>query len=366
MKRSLWSLPGPARFIEDIRSELGSGRSIVVLMPRHAPEDVLRIVKRAIGHLWEWTEIEPAHSKAPATWLCKLYGIDPGSSSANAVQNLIAGEPFAGRILSLGSIGMDHWSAWKQFLIDYASACCAVPQNKRSLFIALLEGFEPDAAPRDDVALCNLTWSDVIGEIDILLYASLGLRHIDLSAAKRSLLALSVARVALWDTEAADRLLEGRLEDMLAPRAILDELARDRGWDGDTPVAWEIGTENKIDGVNQVHSSICLISNTLRVLDYRIWSAQASVILPLIEQRRIELIPKLQRFLRLPIQVDGEAICDPSDLEIGHLAYEIDRSSADPRLKQKLRRLRRIRNYLAHMETLDLGLAWHDDVFAGA
>jgi hypothetical protein len=166
-------------------------------------------------------------------------------------------------------------------------------------------------------------WSDVVGEIDLLIYASLQLQRSQLPSTKRNLLALSVSRVALWDFDAAERLLGGRPQDLLAPEPILVELARDRGWSDETPIA----------------------------------------LLPLIERRRLELLKSTRRFLKLPLEIDGGVISDAEDLEIGHLAYTVSRSAADPRLKQKLQRLRRVRNHLAHMEVLDLALAWHDDIY---
>jgi hypothetical protein len=226
-----------------------------------------------------------------------------------------------------------------------------------------VQGLPQASAPQEDIALVNHVWSDVVGEIDLLLYASLELQGARVTAVKRHLFALSVSRVALWDFETADRLLAEGPEVMLEPRRILQELAKDRGWMSGTPISWEAGTECVFDGSALVHSAMCLLVGDERTVNHRVWSAQASVILPLIEKRRLELVKSIGRFLQLPVEVDGEVIRNAEDLEIGHLAYMVSRSGAHPRIKHKLQRLRRVRNHLAHMEAVGIAQALHDDIY---
>jgi hypothetical protein len=365
MGGSIWSLPGPAQFLDLVRNELTSGRSVVVMVPRYAPSDLRSALRGITSDAWAWVDLHVDAPSSPATTLCRMYGLEAAEASSSTIRRLATHEAFMGQLIWV-TPHSSSWQAWKRFLLEYADACRTVPEGKRSLFIVLLEGLPPASALADDVTLCTKVWLDVVGEIDLLIYASLQLQRLSLPAPKRSLLALSVSRIALWDFDTADRLLDARPLDMLAPAAILDELARDRGWDGDTLVAWEAGTENHCDGARHTHSSICLARGDERTVTHRVWSAQASVILPLIEKRRLELLPKARRFLRLPVEIDGEVISSAEDLEIGHLAYSVSRSAADAVLKQRFQRLRRVRNHLAHMEVLDLALAWHDDIYADA
>ena len=366
MGGSVWSLPGPAQFVDTIRNELTSGRSVVVMVPRYAPGDLRSALRGIVSDAWTWADLRADNSLSPVAAVCQLYGVRAGDTSSSTIRNLAGNEGFAGQLVCVSSGSPTSWQAWKAFLLEYADACRGVPEGKRSLFVVLAEGFPVTSAPSDDVTLCTKVWSDVVGEIDLLIYASLQLQRSSLPSSKRKLLALSVSRVALWDFDVADRLLDGRPQDMLAPAAILDELARDRGWNAETPVAWETGTEDHCDGARHIHSSICLVRGDEGTVTHRVWSAQASVILPLIEKRRLELLRDCRRFLRLPVEIDGEIISNAEDLEIGHLAHAVSRSPADPGLKQRLQRLRRVRNHLAHMEVLDLALVWHDDIYADA
>jgi hypothetical protein len=364
MGGSVWSLPGPAQFVDTIRNELTSGRNVVAMVPRYAPGDLRSALRSIVPDAWAWVDLRVESTLSPAAVLCQMYGVKAGDSFSSTIRNLAVHEGFAGQLVWVGSRSVSSWEGWKAFLLEYADACRGIPEGKRSLFVVLVDGLPSKLAPCDDVTLCTKLWSDVVGEIDLLIYASLRLQRSSLHASKRKLLAVSVSRIALWDFDVADRLLDERPQDMLAPAAILDELARDRGWNGETPVTWEAGTENYCDGARHIHSSMCLLQGDERTVTHRVWSAQASVILPLIEKRRLELLKDCRRFLRLPVEVDGEVISNPEDLEIGHLAHTVSRSAADPILKQRLQRLRRVRNHLAHMETLDLGLAWHDDIYA--
>lgn len=336
---------------------------MIVMVPRYAPGDLRSALRGMVSDAWAWVDLPADSSSSPAAALCQMYGVAAGDTSSLTIRHLAGHEAFAGQLLWVTPHSSSSWQVWKAFLLQYADACRTVPEGRRSLFVVLLEGLPCTSAPEDDVTLCTKAWSDVVGEIDLLIYASLQLQRSSVPASKRSILALSVSRVALWDFDAADRLLNARPQDMLAPAAILDELARDRGWGNGTVVAWEAGTENHCDGARHTHSSICLAKGDERTVMHRVWSAQASVILPLIEKRRLELLPKTRRFLRLPVEIDGEVISSAEDLEIGHLAYAVSRSAADAVLKQRLQRLRRVRNHLAHMEVLDLTLAWHDDLY---
>lgn len=363
MGGSVWSLPGPAQFLDTVRNELTSGRSVIVMVPRYAPGDLRSALRGVVSDAWAWVDLYADEPSSPAAALCQMYGVRTQGTSSSTIRSLAGHESFSGQLV-WANPGSSSWQAWKTFLLEYADACRTIPEGRRSLFVVLVEGLPSGSAPEDDVTLCTKVWSDVVGEIDLLIYASLQLQRSNLPSPKRNLLALSVSRVALWDFDAADRLLDGRPQDMLGPAAILDELARDRGWTGDTLVAWEAGTENHCDGGKHTHSSICLAQGDETTVTHRVWSAQASVILPLIEKRRLELLPRSRRFLRLPVEIDGEMISKAEDLEIGHLAYAVSRSTADPALKQRLQRLRRVRNHLAHMEVLDLALAWHDDIYA--
>lgn len=363
MASNVWALPGPAQFLDRVRNELTSGRNVVVLLPRHAPDGLRAALKSIMTDAWAWADVDADDCDSPTLALCERYGVECAPTFKSAIHNLAMHEAFAGQILWLNTNTEASWKVWKPFLAEYASASRAVPEGRRSLFVTLIEGLAVGAAPSEDITLCNIAWCDVIGEIDLLIYATLSLQNAGYTAAKRNLLALTVTRVAMWDLELADRLLDERPQEMLAPLPVLNELARDRQWNEQTPIAWELGTQCSWDGARQTHSAICAARGDERTVEHRIWSSQASIILPLIEKRRLEILDGVRRFIKLPIQIDEDLICDVQDLEIGPLAQMVSKSSAAPRIKQRLQRLKRVRNQLAHMEILDLAQAWHDDIY---
>ena len=145
------------------------------------------------------------------------------------------------------------------------------------------------------------------------------------------------------------------MESVLAPSDALLQYACGRRWNTATPTSWENGT---LDGPSDrpiVHSAILAVagddSGSLR---RRIWAAQAAVLLPCVEARRIELIPRCRQYLRLPLETDtGKVITDPLDLEIGQLTWCLDRRQTPLTIKRQLEFLRDVRNKLAHLEPIE-------------
>ena len=66
----------------------------------------------------------------------------------------------------------------------------------------------------------------------------------------------------------------------------------------------------------------------------------------------------------MPVEANGETINTLEDLEIGLLAYLITASRVDGKTKSRIRRLRDIRNRLAHLESLEMSLVLNDDLYS--
>ena len=140
MQGSVWSLPGPAQFVETIRDELTSGRCVIVLMPSYAPDDLREALRRTVSDAWSWAEVDARNVASPAAALCQIYGVQPGPTSAATIQALANDDSFAGQLLWLSPSDVASWATWKPFLVQYADACRGVPEGKNSLFITLLRG----------------------------------------------------------------------------------------------------------------------------------------------------------------------------------------------------------------------------------
>ena len=95
-------------------------------------------------------------------------------------------------------------------------------------------------------------------------------------------------------------------------------------------------------------------------LDRRLWAAQASVLMPLVEQRRADFVNRYRSHFRLPFETELGVVERPEDLEPGQVVYYFERH--DPpsmRAMREARWLRYFRNKLAHIEPLPPDQALH-------
>jgi hypothetical protein len=352
--RTVWQLPGPRRFVDGVVADLEQGRSVVLLLPEHGPQgyDLRAAVER------RWTEGE--HGRIEG------FTVDPGSSPLAllaeryplpadvrlSIQGLFESERFPGRTLWLEGMCGSAWPAWKAFLADYEHVARNQGLLMRTSFVVPLMGQIADDAPGADVGLAVHRWDDVLDGLDLLLLAGQLLRNRGHSARLRELLASTVAQVALFDVEVADRLSAEPAERILAPLPLLEDVATERGWSRDTPRCWHLGSECRVTGEPRAHSALRAINGGV---ERRIWRAQVGAMFPLMEEYRQSLVQKLRRHLRVPFETDfGGRVTDPGDLELGHVAHQVRRFSLPlaPADRAKLKEWVDARNALAHLEAV--------------
>ena len=273
----------------------------------------------------------------------------PDPPPGDEVAAVLGAEGLADRVVWAERPAAASWPAWRRFLEAFGRLAHDVPAGRRPRLAVSVLAVEAPGLPRPDVSLPMYTWDGWVSGLDMLLYAA-G-RLADHPAPYRELLASVAARVAVWDPEVVDRLAELPAERLLAPAEPLAELARERGWGADQAPAWAEGTQALVDGHPHTHSALLALGPDPRPLARRLWSAQASVLLPLIELRRQELVPRVRRWLRLPVETPGGTVSDPFDLEVSELAWLLGRGERVPAgLAAYAQRLRRLRNALAHLE----------------
>jgi hypothetical protein len=162
-----------------------------------------------------------------------------------------------------------------------------------------------------------------------------------------------VARLALWDPEVSQRLARENMRRILEPIEVLKRIAIDRDWatlDGrKSPVSWHSGARGLFDGKERTHSAVLAVDDPHNELRRRVWSAQVEVVFPLIEEKRQELIETLARILT------DRSVSDLQDMEIGAIELEISRKGhrVPYELRRQVRRLKEMRNSLAHLEPLN-------------
>jgi len=346
-----WQLPGPKRFLENASKDLAVGKNVVLGLPAFSPPGLQSGLKELTADVWTWNTIEVTN-EVPTVFFFRRFVRERKPSTVPSVSALVQAEEFENHLLWLEGLNQDNWPLWKRFIEDYQHACRMKAVTRRSLFIVPLSGSLASVPPADDIALSYRPWRDTVNELDMLIYATVLLQDKPMVAKQRNLLAAVIARVALWDPFTAERLIQLPAKEVLRPQRALRELAAERGWTNDTPVSWEKGTQNVIDGRTQVHAALLALNDGQGRLEKRIWSAEISVILPLLEEQRQALIPTVRPFLRFPINTGYSVITDAQDLEIGHLANQLNGAGVNPSIRQRIYFLRRIRNQLAHMTVL--------------
>ena len=342
---NVWELPGPAGFLEAVERSLRDGASVVVRFPLRMTAQFDDVVQ-ACCDFATWTVFRPDGAQPPCKSLLERFA-PRGSSLAD----LCAASDFQARLIWIDGLDQDTWPDCRQFLTDYAQYSRNVAKLGRTQFLVLLVGAPPEEPPPRDATLRVHDWRDAVSEMDLLFlaYERLGVRGFN--ETMRVLLATIVARVASWDLGTAERLLEAENEDnLIDPTDLLQAIATNEGWTCETLAEWALGTAS---GTGVVHAALAALEKPPRELCWRVWSAQASVLLPIIEKQRYEIVQANDRKIVTHLQRDGLSI-DPLDLEIGALVGMVRRQGFSRHVFNRVKRLHKARNDLAHLRPLGL------------
>ncbi len=343
----LWDLPGVECFIETTCcAPLRNGCSIVARFPGRIPAGFEEALTASLGNILSVGRL--AGSPRPFEDLCNRY-ISGDCPHIQSLQDLCEEEEFRGRLIWLDDLNRENWPAWRTFLTQYAQASRSMPVLGRTLFFAPLAGTPLGEPPPLDVALVTCEWDGVPDELDLVLLANEYLRQRSVSSIQRMLLATTVARVVSWDFDSAVRLLGESERSILNPTEVLCSVADEKRWTDETPVAWEFGTASQ-SGI--VHPARAAIEDPPREIERRVWSAQASVLLPWIETLRYETVSANLFEVRRQMRHSGITEDDPYDLEIGELAKIFGLRGADRNVRKRVQQLRTVRNALAHLQPL--------------
>ncbi len=334
---------------------------MIARFPAKVPGGLQRELRDRLHSEFEWTYIDSASysgSNPLDVLRCQICP-EVSAASIRSITELTEIEDFHGRLIWIDSIARGDWSRWSEALLVYADACRNVDVLRRSVFIVVLVGDTITEELPAEVALVCRDYRGVVDVFDLFVYAHWNAPSSIRDGIRRALLAHTVAYVSQWDFFLADQLLSESIEESLYPMSTLCKYARIRGWTAETPRRWGLGTVDGQDGSQVVHSALLAVSGELRQVQQRIWAAQAGVLLPFIEERRVALLPSYRRFLKLPVEIDGCSVSNPLDIEVGQLARLLGQSCAPPIIRKQMRLLRDARNKLAHMEPLASERALH-------
>jgi hypothetical protein len=249
-------------------------------------------------------------------------------------------------------------SSWSRFLEQFSAAARNVDPHQRPSFIVEFDGAECEP-PADDVALRAVRCDTGVERMDLVLFAMQMASRRASSPIERQLHANLVSELARFDVRLAAELSEMNLSELAElPLAYGEAFATARGWSVDTPESWELGTKGDLDGNPEVHLFHPATVDGGDSMARAVWRAQVTVLYPLLERKRMQLIREHKNQLRLPHKKrfgDREIVInDAYELELGDLLSAI-RGRRTESFENELRTLVKARNDLAHYRSLDIG-----------
>lgn len=360
---SLWGLPGPHRFVENVADDLRGGSSVVLRFGGNRPAGLAVHLEQLADWSVSWMRLDANSQASPFATLRRAAAPEARATDLATPQRLVADDRFRNRVFWIADLTPENWPSWRRFLLDFAHASRNAEAAARPpVFLLPLCGGGFDVSGLAEPAISCRTFRDVVDRDDLFIMA-LQSRQARRRPRRviRSLLAHSVAQVAQWDHVLAEVLLDGGPEAAMQPQATLAHYAENRGWTAETPESWENGSVGGPPERPVVHSALLMVQGRERELNRRIWAAQAAVLMPLLEERRLELVERHRDHMtELPLETDFGLVETPDDMELGALVLYFSRYGQNGRrVLGPAHRLKKLRNELAHFRPLSYAEATH-------
>jgi len=362
-----WSLPGPSGFIARVTDALQDGANVVVGASSSACPALALTLEDRIAEEWRITRPIVPSGLDPLDEICAALDVNDDPSLRRSAASLIKSIESKQVIMIIG-VETPCWPAWQQFLDDYANASRSIPTVDRSQLLVIASGVAKVRLPTRAPALIPLIWDDVVGEADVFSYVIQSIRRrgrkIDAHA---KLLARIITRLALWDFDLVDGLLELDPRQLFDPKAAVKIVASGVLGLQQLGTLWEDGGSAEFDGETFQHAVALLRGGDPgSELEMRLWAAQASELLPVLEVCRRQLAKRMMDArLRLPIHLNGETIHDLLDIEIGPLLYLAKQYRLPRDIVRVAEKYWRLRNKLAHLSPLSADEALDPELLAG-
>jgi hypothetical protein len=360
-----WKLPGPGRFINSVTDDLRDGRNVILSLPEHLAGGLARAIRDDLGDCLAWftLTLDEEVGGDPAAIVDDRFVADSEPYAIRNASGLAAESWMAGRIIWIDGLSHDSWQIGKRFLADFQHACRSRPLLQRGRFCVALVGELALNPPTEDACLANHYWRGCVEPLDILIYVTRTVCRRGLSSLQHRLVVAVISSVAQWDPRVCDHFAGESLARILDPGPALKELAQIRGWteviDHETALAaWHSGMVDDIEERPMLHPAALAMNDPTREIAHRVWSAETSVLLPFIEEKRRGFLEKHGKCLKVPFCTAFGTITDMHDLEIGHIDYQLaaSRPAIDGEVRGLVARLREIRNALSHLDPVPVGL----------
>ena len=354
MRNQWWTLPGPSRFVDRVVHDLRQSKNVVLCLPRLIPAGLRRTLRRRVTESWRWSRVIPQSDFYPLDQLYEQLTGESATDTRVEHTDLASHEEVRGMVVWVDLGASESTAAWIECVESYAESLKRLEPDAPLLFIGVLQGVLANAAMNEKAHLSLRDWRHVIRGIDVRIVVERKLRKRSFNPTQHQLAVETIARVALWDVQLATELASRPLAEITAPFDVLEEYAHARKWSVDQEARWEDGTHGQFFGEPQTHSALCVLQGILQVVERRIWAAQTGVVLPFLEARLRTLIRQLDVLPPTWTTTNGtaEKIVKRENYELRHVAEILSENGAPSDLTRMVRRLKDMRNRLAHLEKL--------------
>ncbi len=336
MSAEFWQLPGPSDYVTKIHHDLADNHNVIARLTSNTPEGLLYELQGAIeqsGLAWR-RMYEHAATTNPACWLAEQVGekLKPTATATDFYGlSSIAGATFVIDDLPDDDVVLE---AWNQFLLQYTQTVRAGNNMLSPRFLFLWPTVNSKLISTD-VRLKLYSWDDCLDSVDIQLYAALFARKSRHNHFYRKLMTALASTLSGGDPILCQNLCSRPLQELIEPLDILRSYAEERGWSHSTPLRVENGALIWIDNVKREHPAIIAIQDREKEISTLVWSAQLSVLMGLLEERRYEIVEKMADRLYIPTNQDPRyMIQDISDMEIGTVCYQLQNHTSYSRSAQ--------------------------------
>ena len=347
-----WDLPGPRLLADQAVGGTLAGRTCLVRLPAHVPAGFDVVLRRALQS-----------EEAPYTLLRPASDIVPAVAVAQALTGqAVSGVPSAAAILRMPDacgqtalvLGMtpDLWPAWRVFLSEWQAAIAFTTTAARPRILAVLagDGFAHDLSASTGTTILRLK---AARETDLATWAEdhLTAANHTLPRLQRRLLRTTLVELAQWDAGTIADLARETPETILEPHGWLRRHAAARGWTSETPATDACSTAGMMEGDRSIHLALQLLrapEEATAELERRLWHAQVPVLLPWVEDRRVEFLSQFER----EFEMLRPRTLPLNEIEIGSMGYFLERTNLPREATERVFFTRYVRNHLAHRTRL--------------
>lgn len=349
-----WLLHGPSRFVASVLDAVRDGSNVVIGASVHAAADLPALLESRIAENHHVVVISRPQQVDPIDEIYDALNLRGSAVMSRSVASLLSAFERAEMII-VDFVDETRWDGWKAFLAEYESASRSVLAMDRTQFIVCVRGVPKAQLSQRAPALEVFTWAGCVSESDILSYVIERLREqqgaID---QKAKLVARIINRLGAWDLDLVDQLIALSWDQLFEPVRALDLIAAGGSC---LPVGetWEAGGCCEVDGTHTLHAlQLWASGDPSQELKMRLWAAQASELLPLLELKRRKLAERIKGYKKVPpdARVNDDFVGDVLDVEIGGLAYLARRYGLPSDIRRTAETLRDHRNKLAHLTPL--------------